>query len=106
MVFFGKSAASQRADVGIGPYRVLREFAAAHRADRGVRPYAGLEILHENEGGHLFFDSLRPGANASGPLNFIRLFMVQVFSRNAGVKDCGETRCAYCAKDCRRNRRS
>ena len=36
---FGKFAAAQRADVGIGPYRVLREFAAAHRADRGVRRY-------------------------------------------------------------------
>ena len=38
-VFFGKFATSKRADVGIGPYRVLREFAAAHRADRGVRRY-------------------------------------------------------------------
>ena len=61
MVFFGKSAASQRADVGIGPYRVLREFAAAHRADRGVRPYAGLEILHENEGDTCFLTVLGRG---------------------------------------------
>ena len=36
---FGEFATFQRADVGIGPYRVLREFAAAHRADRGVRRY-------------------------------------------------------------------
>ena len=38
-VIFGKFATAQRADVGIGPYRVLREFGAAHRADRVVRPY-------------------------------------------------------------------
>ena len=36
---FGEFATFQRADVGIGPYRVLREFAAAHRADRGIRRY-------------------------------------------------------------------
>ena len=35
----GEFVTSQRADVGIGPYRVLREFGAAHRADRVVRPY-------------------------------------------------------------------
>ncbi len=35
----GEFITSQRADVGIGPYRVLREFTAAHRADRGVRRY-------------------------------------------------------------------
>ena len=33
---------SRTAVTGIGPYRVLREFAAAHRADRVVRPYARL----------------------------------------------------------------
>ena len=33
------------ADRGIGPYRVLQEFAGAHRADRGIRPYASLKIL-------------------------------------------------------------
>ena len=42
---FGEFVTSQRADVGIGPYRVLREFAAAHRADRGVRPYEHFEYL-------------------------------------------------------------
>ena len=41
-VICGEFATSRRADVGIGPYRVLREFTAAHRADRGVRPYASL----------------------------------------------------------------
>ena len=41
-VICGKFATSRRADVGIGPYRVLREFTAAHRADRDVRPYASL----------------------------------------------------------------
>ena len=30
---------SRTAVTGIGPYRVLREFAAAHRADRVVGPY-------------------------------------------------------------------
>ena len=35
----GEFITSQLADVGIGAYRVLREFAAAHRADRGVRRY-------------------------------------------------------------------
>ena len=40
-VICGECATSRRADVGIGPYRVLREFTAAHRADRGVRPYGG-----------------------------------------------------------------
>ncbi len=32
--FFGEFVTSQRADVGIGPYRVLRKFAAAHRAEQ------------------------------------------------------------------------
>ena len=41
-VICGEFATSRRADVGIGPYRVLREFTAAHRADRGVRPCASL----------------------------------------------------------------
>ena len=31
---FGEFVTSQRADVGIGPYRVLRKFAAAHRAEQ------------------------------------------------------------------------
>ena len=35
----GEFVTSRRADEGIGPYRVLQEFAAAHRADRVVRPY-------------------------------------------------------------------
>ena len=35
---FGEFAAAQRADVGIGPYRVLRIFAAAHWAEQcGIR---------------------------------------------------------------------
>ena len=60
-VICGEFATSRRADVGIGPYRVLREFTAAHRADRGVRPYAGLEILHENEGDTCFLTVLGRG---------------------------------------------
>ena len=60
-VICGEFATSRRADVGIGPYRVLREFAAAHRADRGVRPYEGLEILHENEGDTCFLTVLSRG---------------------------------------------
>ena len=31
---FGEFVTSQRADVGIGPYRVLRKFADAHRAEQ------------------------------------------------------------------------
>ena len=34
MRIFGEFVTSQRADVGIGPYRVLRKFAAAHRAEQ------------------------------------------------------------------------
>ena len=34
----GEFATSRRADVGIGPYRVLREFAAAHRANKRRPP--------------------------------------------------------------------
>ena len=40
--YSGTYACTARFGVGIGPYRVLREFTAAHRADRGVRPYASL----------------------------------------------------------------
>ena len=38
MELFGESVTSPRADVGIGPYRVLRIFAAAHWAEQcGIR---------------------------------------------------------------------
>ena len=32
-VIFGEFATSQRADVGIGPYRMRHEFAVSHRAE-------------------------------------------------------------------------
>ena len=35
---FGEFATSQRADVGIGPYRARRRFAAAHRAGQSPAP--------------------------------------------------------------------
>ena len=57
-VICGEFATSRRADVGIGPYRVLREFTAAHRADRGVRPCASLGNPTQNRK-TIVFDRLR-----------------------------------------------
>ena len=57
-VICGEFATSRRADVGIGPYRVLREFTATHRADRGVRPYASLGNPTQNRK-TIVFDRLR-----------------------------------------------
>ena len=59
-VICGEFATSRRADVGIGPYRVLREFTAAHRADRGVRPYASLGNPTQNRKTMVFDRHQRP----------------------------------------------
>ena len=58
---------SRTAVTGIGPYRVLREFAAAHRADRGVRPYASLGNLTQNRE-TIVFDRLESPGREAGAL--------------------------------------
>ena len=37
-IIFGKFVTSQRADVGIGPYRILYKFTAAQRAEQSSAP--------------------------------------------------------------------
>ena len=85
---------SRTAVTGIGPYRVLREFAAAHRADRGVRPYDCLGNPVQNRKTTVF-DRLKAPAFLAGALRKNGLFAAhgleivtaQVFAHGRG-QDC------------------
>ena len=77
-VICSEFATSRRADVGIGPYRVLREFTAAHREDRGVRPYGKASTAHVSRRG----GRLCPPAGYTG---FTAIFGKFATSRRADV---------------------